>query len=217
MNIPTWRGTGEWNARRYLSVLGSVVVWLIVAIDAFYLWPVQLGGATSMVIVSGVSMEPTYYGGDLVIARRMEPTIGDVIVYAPESLGGSQVVHRIIGGDAESGWILQGDNNSYEDPFRPKGDEVRGVVLVHYSNFGRVTVLLLNPMVWAALLLAALVLLLWWGDDCDDDKGKDDEACEDDAEPTDEATPSEPSDAARTEQPPDEAAELTEPDALPTR
>ncbi len=168
--------TGEWNTRRYLSLLGTVLIWIVVAIDAWYLWPSQLGGHTSMVIVSGESMEPTYFDGDLVIARKMEPSIGDVIIYAPEGLGGSQIVHRIIGGNAEDGWQLQGDNNDFVDPFEPKGDEVKGVVLVHYSNFGRVTVLLLNPMVWAFVLLAAIVLLLWWSDDCDDDDDDDDES-----------------------------------------
>jgi len=165
--------TGEWTTRRYLSLLGTVLIWIIVAIDAWYLWPSQLGGHTSMVIVSGESMEPTYFDGDLVIARKMEPSIGDVIIYAPEGLGGSQIVHRIIGGNAEDGWQLQGDNNDFIDPFTPTGDEVKGVVLVHYSNFGRVTVLLLNPMVWAFVLLAAIVLLLWWSDDCDDDDDED--------------------------------------------
>ena len=154
------------------------MIWIIVAIDAWYLWPSQLGGHTSMVIVSGESMEPTYFDGDLVIARKMEPSIGDVIIYAPEGLGGSQIVHRIIGGNAEDGWVLQGDNNDFIDPFEPKGDEVKGVVLVHYSNFGRVTVLLLNPMVWAFVLLAAIVLLLWWSDDCDDDDDENDDAAD---------------------------------------
>jgi len=172
--------TGGWTTRRYLSLLGAALVWLIVAIDAWYLWPSQLGGHTSMVIVSGVSMEPTYFDGDLVIARKMEPSIGDVIIYAPEGLGGSQIVHRIIGGNAEDGWQMQGDNNDFVDPFTPRGDEVKGVVLVHYSNFGRISVLLLNPMVWAFVLLAAIVLLLWWSGDCDDDE--DDDAGDEDSD-----------------------------------
>jgi signal peptidase len=156
-------------------LLGTLLIWGIVAIDAWYLWPTQLGGDTSIVVVSGKSMEPTYFGGDLVIARKMQPSIGDVIIYAPEGLGGSQIVHRIIGGNADEGWQMQGDNNSFIDPFNPKGEEVKGVVLVHYSNFGRVTVLLLNPMVWAFVLLAAMVLMLWYtGDDCDD-RDDDDE------------------------------------------
>ncbi|NTV38740.1 MAG: signal peptidase I, partial [Demequinaceae bacterium] len=136
----------------------------------------QLQGSTSMVIVSGRSMEPTYFSGDLVIARKMDPTVGDVIVYAPEGFGGSQIVHRIIGGNAVDGWVMQGDNNPRTDPFTPKASEIRGVVLVHYANFGRVTVLLLNPLVWALVLLAAVVLLVWWsGDTCEDDPKDDDE------------------------------------------
>ena len=184
MKIRNLISTGEWTTRRYLSLLGTVVIWIIVAIDAWYLWPTQLGGSTSIVIVSGSSMEPTFFGGDLVIARKMDPSVGDVIVYAPQGLGGSQIVHRITGGDAEDGWQMQGDNNNFVDPFTPQGDEIKGVVLVHYSNFGRVTVLLLNPMVWAFVLLAAIVLLLWYGDDCEDDDDDDD-----DQAPADEDSP----------------------------
>jgi len=183
--------TGEWTTRRYLSLLGNILIWAIVAIDGFYLWPTGLHGSTSMVIVSGHSMEPTYFTGDLVIARKMDPSVGDVIVYAPASLGGSQIVHRIIGGNATDGWKMQGDNNNFVDPFTPKGSEVKGVVLVHYANFGRVTVLLLNPIVWALVLLAAVVLLLWWsGDSCEDDpddKDKDNDKRDEGGDPASEA------------------------------
>lgn len=173
----TTTDTGAQTARRYLRLLGSIVIWIIVVIDAWYLWPVALGGNTSLVIVSGSSMEPTYYAGDLVIARDIEPAIGDVIVYAPETLGGSQIVHRIIGGDAEAGWELQGDNNDFIDPFYPTADEVNGVVLVHYTNLGQITALLLNPLVWAFVLIFAIGLLLWFSDDdCEeDDDAEDDE------------------------------------------
>jgi signal peptidase I len=188
MKIRRFTDTGEWTTRRYLSLLGTVLIWAIVAIDAWFLWPTQLGGDTSIVVVSGESMEPTYFGGDLVIARTMEPSVGDVIVYAPEGLGGAQIVHRIIGGSADEGWRMQGDNNDFVDPFTPQAGEVKGVVLVHYANFGRVTVLLLNPLVWAFVLLAAMVLMLWYtGDDCDHEdhdknEGKDKGAPETEAE-----------------------------------
>ena len=191
MKIRRLTDTGEWTTRRYLSLLGNILIWAIVAIDGFYLWPTGLHGSTSMVIVSGHSMEPTYFTGDLVIARKMDPSVGDVIVYAPASLGGSQIVHRIIGGNATDGWKMQGDNNNFVDPFTPKGSEVKGVVLVHYANFGRITVLLLNPIVWALVLLAAVVLLLWWsGDSCEDDpddKDKDNDKRDEGGDPASEA------------------------------
>jgi len=88
MKIRRLTDTGEWTTRRYLSLLGTLLIWGIVAIDAWYLWPTQLGGDTSIVVVSGHSMEPTFFGGDMVIARKMGPSIGDVIVYAPEGLAG---------------------------------------------------------------------------------------------------------------------------------
>jgi signal peptidase len=168
-------GTGARDVRRYLGVTGNVLIWVIVAIDAWFLWPMALGGSTSLVIVSGSSMEPTYFQGDLVIARDIEPSIGDVIVYAPEGLGGAQVVHRIIGGDAEAGWELQGDNNDFVDPFTPTADEVRGVVLVHYANLGRLSALVLNPLVWAFVLVIAIGLLLWYSDECEDEDDELDE------------------------------------------
>lgn len=171
---------GAWTARRVLALLGTIFIWFAVAVDAWYLWPTNLGGSTSFVIVSGSSMEPTYLSGDLVIARKMEPSIGDVIVYAPEGFGGAQIVHRIIGGNGEDGWIMQGDNNTFIDPFEPKDAEVRGVVVVHYSSLGQLTALLLSPLVWASVLLLSIVLLVWFsGDDCDEDD-EDDEAGDND-------------------------------------
>jgi signal peptidase len=148
---------------------GNILIWIIVLINAYFLWPASLGGNTSLVIVSGASMEPEYFAGDLVIARDIEPSVGEVIVYAPEDLGGAQVVHRIIGGNAADGWELQGDNNDFIDPYTPKGDEVRGVVVVHYTNLGRLTALLLNPIIWACVLVVSIGLLLWISDDCDDE------------------------------------------------
>jgi signal peptidase len=176
MDTKSTAAPGAWTTRRVLALLGTIFIWFAVAVDAWYLWPANLGGSTSFVIVSGSSMEPTYLSGDLVIARKLEPSIGDVIVYAPEGFGGAQIVHRIIGGNGEDGWIMQGDNNTFIDPFEPKAAEVKGVVMVHYSSLGRLTALLLSPLVWASVLLLAIVMLVWFsGDDCEDDEDEDDE------------------------------------------
>lgn len=171
-------GTGVPRAHRYSRVLGQIFAWAVVALVAWLIWPAALGGGTSFVIVSGDSMEPTYESGDLVIARDITAHAGDVIVYAPDTLGGAQIVHRIIGGDAESGWRVQGDNNDFVDPFFPSGDEVRGVVLMAIPNAGFVTSWLLNPLLWGAVILAGIVVLVWPSstdeeDDDDDDQGED--------------------------------------------
>lgn len=178
------QGPDAWTTRRVLGLLGTILIWVIVAIDAWFLWPTVLGGKTSLVVVSGVSMEPVYFEGDLVIARDIEPGVGDVIVYAPEGYGGAQIVHRIKGGDGETGWIVQGDNNEFVDPFTPTNNEVVGVVLVHYPNLGRLTGLMLNPMVWASVLIVAIALLIWFSDDdCDEDDDADGDASESPSEP----------------------------------
>ncbi|GMA35116.1 S24/S26 family peptidase [Demequina litorisediminis] len=113
---------------RAARVTAEAVGWVLLVVVGWLAWPATLGGLTSYVLVSGESMLPTYDPKDMVIARDVEPQVGDVIVYAPASLEGAQIVHRIIGGDAESGWVLQGDNNDFIDPFEPTGDEVKGVV-----------------------------------------------------------------------------------------
>lgn len=165
---------GSLRASRHRRVLAQALAWALLAVLLYFLWPASLGGGTSLVIVSGESMEPTYESGDLVLARKGSPQVGDVIVYAPQDLGGAQVVHRIIDGDAESGWKLQGDNNDFVDPFYPAGAEVRGIVHLHVPNAGVVTMWLLNPLLWCGVILVAMVIALWpSGDDEDDDEGRD--------------------------------------------
>lgn len=151
--------------RRGWRLLASVGAWVLLALFAFLIWPVKFGGHTSFVFVSGESMHPTYEPGDLVIAWKREPNVGDVIIYAPEGYDGAQVVHRIIGGDAEAGWAVQGDNNDFIDPFTPQGAEVRGVVLVHIPNVAPVMNALLSPYLWVGLFLVAAAVMVWPGKD----------------------------------------------------
>ncbi|MFW2512265.1 signal peptidase I [Demequina sp. SO4-13] len=184
--------TGSLTASRYWRVLRQAFAWALLAVAVYFLWPAALGGGTSLVIVSGDSMEPTYHSGDMVIARSGAPAVGDVIVYAPEGLGGAQVVHRIIGGDAESGWELRGDNNDFIDPFYPAEAEVRGVVQVHIPNAGAVTMRILNPLVWCGVILAALVVALWPSEGKDEEQGDDEPEPESDPEDEDESDGSAP-------------------------
>ena len=161
--------TGVKDSRRYLSVFGNLVLWSVIIIDAWFLWPASLGGNTSLIIVSGDSMEPTFSSGDLVIARKGEPDIGDVIVYEPPEAQGARVVHRIIAGDAENGWVLQGDNNDWRDPWFPTDDQVVGIVRLHFPRVGLMGTVLLNPWTWGFLLIIAAGLVLWPDDDDEED------------------------------------------------
>lgn len=144
-----------------LALVGAALV------AAWFVWPTSLGGCTTLTIVSGHSMEPTYYTGDLVVARCGDPVVGDVIVYQPTEVGGARVIHRIIGGDAATGWRMQGDNNGFVDPWTPAGDEVLGVGGLHLAGVGRLALLLVSPVLWVSLVVLAAGLLVWPGADPD--------------------------------------------------
>ncbi len=89
--------------------------------------PTILGGPASYIIVTGISMEPTLYTGDLAVVLRQEHyQAGDVVAYRTS---GGNVIHRIVGGSAESGFTMLGDNKHDTDPWQPRPDERVGVLL----------------------------------------------------------------------------------------
>ncbi len=100
-----------------------------VALALFLLWfvwlrPCAWGGSVTYILVSGHSMEPTFYTGDLVLLRRApDYTIGDVVAYRVK---GGNVIHRIVGGTSADGFIMLGDNNKGPDPWQPTPDQILG-------------------------------------------------------------------------------------------
>jgi signal peptidase len=153
------------DRRRNRSVADRLLgaVWLLAfAVLAVLVWPTTLGGATSVTIVAGSSMEPTYHTGDAVIVRRGDdPVVGDVIVYAVpagEAGEGRNVIHRVVGGDADQGYVTRGDNRESDDPWHPRRDDVRGVVRVLVPQVGSLGLRLLSPPV---LGLVAAGLFAW--------------------------------------------------------
>jgi signal peptidase len=103
---------------------------LVLAAGLLAFWPQSLGGRVGFVMVSGHSMDPTLHAGDLVLVRaRPSYRVGDVIAYrVPEGEpgAGSEVVHRIVGGDARRGFTTQGDHNDYHDPWHPRPADIVG-------------------------------------------------------------------------------------------
>lgn len=118
-------GEGESTAMLLLRRAPLVVLPLLVLTVWFVAFrPASLGGPVRYVIIDGSSMEPTLHSGDLVLTRtRDEYEVGDVISFeAP--IG--PVMHRIIGGNAEDGYISQGDNNHGQDPWVITSDQIAG-------------------------------------------------------------------------------------------
>ena len=146
---------------RLRRVLAWVAFTLIAATVAYFTWPTSLGGCTTLTIVSGHSMEPTYYTNDIVISRCGSPDVGDVAVYATHDTGGARIVHRVIGGDGWNGWQLQGDNNDFVDQFRPTDDDVLGTAVLHIPRVGLVAKAMSSPIVWLSLFVLAAALFVW--------------------------------------------------------
>ena len=138
-------------------------------IGVFGLWfvlfrPTTLGGPASYEVVAGGSMQPSLDSGDLVIAQA-RPTYGqgDVIVFhvPTDAAGpGPLVIHRIIGGDARSGFIVKGDNKTAPDPWRPKPTDIVGRSWIRVPGGGEWMLMLRRPIVLGAL--AAGLAAFWF-------------------------------------------------------
>src|SRR5687768_5069000 len=107
----------------------TIVTNLILVVSLIAIWlafaPARLGGKVSYVIVNGISMEPGYHLGDLTIMRKAAMyQVGDVVTYRDADMN-AYVIHRIIGVD-QNHYILQGDNNSWIDAYRPTNEEIIG-------------------------------------------------------------------------------------------
>lgn len=125
--------------------------------------PQRLGGMTDYVMVQGVSMEPTYRSGDLVVVKpALDYRIGDIVAYrvpAGDVGAGLTVIHRIVGGSAGDGFLTKGDNNAEVDDWHPKPWDIEGVPWAVLPRGGRILAFLHAPVPLGALAAAMAVML----------------------------------------------------------
>lgn len=125
------------------------------------MWPLNLGGLFGGIVVSGHSMEPAYYPGDIaVVMRTAEVGVGDVAVFRPPVAPNARVVHRVVAVDGEH-LELRGDNNDWSDPFDVVQDDVVGKVILRVPEVGGWLLPLAHPLVWVSLLLVGTGWWLW--------------------------------------------------------
>ncbi len=141
---------------RVRAVLPWVVLLALAAGWFVFLRPAGMGGPAGYVIVSGASMEPLMHTGDLaVVRRRATYAPGDVVAYRIPKAdvgGGMLVIHRIVGGDESSGFILQGDNRDTVDIWRPRREDIVGSLQWRLAHAGTALFLLRTPMVIAGVI-----------------------------------------------------------------
>ena len=104
----------------------------------YFLRPPFLGGSVTYVMVSGHSMEPTMHTGDLALAWRQDRYgVGDVVAFrAEQGERSGMVIHRVIGGDSQQGYRMQGDNNDWVDPWEPTPAQVAGKAFFFVPRLG---------------------------------------------------------------------------------
>jgi signal peptidase I len=135
-------------------VVLAVAVWLLLA-------PTQIGGETSYVRTSGISMQPRFHTGDLAVVRPAKSyKVGDIVAYRSKVLH-LVVLHRIIAVKGD-GYVTRGDNNDFVDPDHPSGAAVLGKLSVRVPHGGWVLALLHTPFM-AALFAGAMALFLFMG------------------------------------------------------
>ena len=114
-------------------------------------------------LIRGNSMEPTLHGNDLALARKQSSyQVGDIVTFRTE---GGNVIHRIVGGSADEGFITQGDNTQVTDLWRPKPNDILGKMWIRVPSGGRVVETIRSPLVLAALIAAlGVFVVLGMGD-----------------------------------------------------
>jgi signal peptidase I len=146
-----------------LLTIAAIAAWFVV------LRPTALGGPASYIFVSGESMEPTLETGDLVVLQRAEGyAVGDVIAFEiPEGSpgAGALVIHRIIGGSADEGFVMQGDNKPAPDEWQPTEDLVAGRLWVHIPGAGNAVAWLKQPAIFGSAAAALVVFFIVMGGD----------------------------------------------------
>jgi signal peptidase I len=144
-----------------LAAIAILVAWGI------WFRPQILGGPAAYILVSGVSMEPGLRAGALVVvSHREQYEIGEVVAYrVPEGdpAAGHNVIHRIVGGSAETGFIMQGDNTEAPDLWRPRPHEIVGAAWLTMPDMAPLLLFLRSPVVLASFAAAAAVYVtLGW-------------------------------------------------------
>ena len=141
----------------------------IVAALGWYCLPQRLGGRADWVMVSGTSMLPRLRTGDLVLVERQPGYhVGEVVAYrVPKGQVGAGyvVIHRIIGGNGQTGWRMKGDNRTAPDLWYPTDHDVIGSKLLRIPHAWFFLRLLHMPLMLGLFAgVAAFFMIAFAGD-----------------------------------------------------
>ncbi len=133
----------------------------LAAVGFYYFAPSNIGGSTSYVVTSGVSMQPHFHTGDLAIVRPASNyEVGEIVAYHSTLLHVT-VLHRIIARRGNR-YVFKGDNNNFIDPVQPTRSELLGKLWFHIPH-GGVFFNALHAQVVAAVIAALLGMFVLFG------------------------------------------------------
>ncbi|CAB4331375.1 MAG: signal peptidase I [Actinobacteria bacterium] len=139
-----------------VKITGYVLAAVLLTFSAM-----SVSGVIKARIVLTGSMSPTINPGDIILTvppAKMTPKKGDVVAYTGRRFDGGSVgifSHRIIGGDAQTGFIVKGDANPTPDVQHPKIPDITGVVIYTIPFIGKI----LTPR--ALIVLVPLIFGFW--------------------------------------------------------
>ena len=151
-------GNKVWYVRitASLQIFGYVLAAVLMTFSAL-----SVSGVVKARIVLTGSMAPTINPGDIIVTvppTRMVPKKGDVVAYEGKRFDGTKVgvfSHRIIGGDAQNGFIVKGDANPSPDVQHPKIPDITGIVIFTIPLIGKI----LTPR--SLIVLVPLIFGFW--------------------------------------------------------
>lgn len=170
---PLYRLGERWRRRQALRQRALTIVQLVITAAVVAAWftilrPTALGGPASFVLVTGCSMCPTYSPGDIVVTERQTSyRPGDIVAYrvpAPDPAAGHIVIHRIVGGTAAAGFVMEGDHNHWADPWSPHASSIVGRAVVRLPGAGYVLTWVRDPALVAATAATVAFCLVAFSD-----------------------------------------------------
>lgn len=124
-------------------VVGSLLSLVLAGLAIFFFLPQEYGGQVTYLITSGISMEPAYHTGDLVLLRRADAyQVGDAVGVRDPKI--QKVFHRLVGWDGAR-FTTKGDNNRYIDAYQPEPSAILGKLWLHIPLVGKVMMLIRTP------------------------------------------------------------------------
>jgi len=143
------------RGRTLLVTLATVVA---AGVALLLVGPRALGGPTSILAVSGNSMEPRIDAGDLILVRAGGPYhVGQIVAYhnVPAK---ATFLHRIVA-IRGTRFAMKGDHNGWIDPGTAQPDQVVGSLWIRVPGAGSAFKWVASPL-HGALLAAAAALLI---------------------------------------------------------